>query len=252
MMMHTKFDTIILLTGSIEAVALAAVLCIRNPRLHIRHVARLAELEALDHAELARSRLIGFATDVIVPPQILDALGFGAYNFHPGPPNYPGWGPAHFAIYDGAATFGVTAHMMVERVDAGPIVDVVIFPIPHGTPAVRLEQMAFTALTRLFSNRAGALTQREPLATLPIAWSGHKSTRRQLHELQNVHELQNAAIAISKKSLGRRVAPFGRGQAGEPPALTPDNDRFRYVASSDKTRAQPRKLVAVKQMAKLA
>jgi methionyl-tRNA formyltransferase len=90
------FDTIILLTGAIEAAALAGVLGIRDPRLDVRHAATLDELDALTPDELARARLIAFSTDVIVPLRILDALGYGAYNFHPGPPNYPGLGLGAF------------------------------------------------------------------------------------------------------------------------------------------------------------
>ena len=61
---------------------------------------------------LARARLIAFATPVIVPGRILASLGYGAYNFHPGPPQYPGWAPAHFALYEQANEFGATVHAM--------------------------------------------------------------------------------------------------------------------------------------------
>jgi hypothetical protein len=56
------------------------------------------------------ARLIAFTTDVIVPPDILDHLGYGAYNFHPGPPHFPGWAPALFAIHRRATEFGLATH----------------------------------------------------------------------------------------------------------------------------------------------
>src|ERR1700742_508355 len=117
------FDTIILLTGPVEQAVLAAALLGHNPRLTVHWVAASDALARVDPATLARSRLVGFATPVIVPPHVLDALGFGAYNFHPGPPQYPGWAPAHFALYERATEFGATAHMMAARVDSGPIVE---------------------------------------------------------------------------------------------------------------------------------
>jgi methionyl-tRNA formyltransferase len=43
-------------------------------------------------------------------------LGFGAFNFHPGPPSYPGWVPSHFALYERSTEFGATVHVMVEQV----------------------------------------------------------------------------------------------------------------------------------------
>ena len=84
------FDTIILLTGPAEQTVLASVLRRNNPQLTIRMAASRADIDALEPGVLARARLIGFVTPVVVPKRILDALGFGAYNFHPGPPHYPG------------------------------------------------------------------------------------------------------------------------------------------------------------------
>jgi hypothetical protein len=84
------FDTIVLLTGPVEEAALAAVLRQHNPQLDIRPAKSLDELEAFEQSVLARARLVAFVTSVVVPARILGALGFGAYNFHPGPPHYPG------------------------------------------------------------------------------------------------------------------------------------------------------------------
>ena len=103
---------------------MTAVLRKHNPRPGVRPVKSLEDWRQSTEACWRSARLIAFVTPVIVPAQILAALGFGAYNFHPGPPHYPGWVPSHFAIYDKAENFGATAHAMIERVDAGPIVGV--------------------------------------------------------------------------------------------------------------------------------
>src|SRR5579871_1958469 len=137
------FDTIILLTGQIERAALPAALSGHHPALTVLTIETAEQLSALSGDVLARSRLIAFATPVIVPKSILDRIGYGAVNFHPGPPSYPGWAPAHFALYDQAGEFGATAHLMVEKVDAGPIVDLTLFPIPLGATVVELEGMAY-------------------------------------------------------------------------------------------------------------
>ena len=239
-------DSIILLTGPIEAAALAGVLGMRNSHIEIRHVATLDELEALAPADLACARLIAFSTTVIVPGPILDALGFGAYNFHPGPPDYPGWCPAHFAVYDSAATFGVTAHVMLDRVDAGPIVGVELFYVPDGITVARLEQMAFVALARLFWNLAQSLTGREPLATQPVAWSGIKSTRR-LYQ-----DLREATASISKDDLDRRIAVFGDAETGDDLTLTVHGHKFRYVAPEKETAAEHPETLAIERFAKSA
>jgi methionyl-tRNA formyltransferase len=144
------FDTIILLTGPVEQAVLASALLGHNPKLTVHWVASPDDFTRFDMDALARSRLVAFATPVIVPPGVLDALGYGAYNFHPGPPEYPGWAPAHFALYEQAIEFGATAHAMAARVDSGPIVEAVHFPIPADIGVLGLEGLAYAHLAQLF------------------------------------------------------------------------------------------------------
>ena len=85
----SAFDTIILLAGQREQPLLASILQNQNPLLTTRSVLTLSDVRALEPELLRRARLIAFTTDVIVPPDILDHLGFGAYNFHPGLLTFP-------------------------------------------------------------------------------------------------------------------------------------------------------------------
>jgi methionyl-tRNA formyltransferase len=103
------FDTIILLSGEAEQCVLPKVLLGHNPHLSVIPAGSSAELDAIGSEVFRRARLIGFATPAIVPQTILTQLGYGAFNFHPGPPAYPGWAPAHFALYNRETEFGATA-----------------------------------------------------------------------------------------------------------------------------------------------
>lgn len=173
------FDTIVLLTGQVEQPVLTSVLRGHNPLLTVRPVETLADLAALEPELLRRARLIAFSTGVIVPAKVLDRLGYGAYNFHPGPPDFPGWSPAHFAIHRRVTEFGATAHIMAERVDSGPIVGTELFPVPASATVSALEELTYAHLARLFWRLAKSLaTQSEPLPTLPISWSEQKTSRR--------------------------------------------------------------------------
>jgi methionyl-tRNA formyltransferase len=196
-------DTIILLTSAIERPIFTSVLHAHNPRLTIMPVATLAELNALQSDLLARARLIAYTTGIIVPADVLDQLGYGAYNFHPGPPNYPGWAPAHFAFYRRATEFGATAHVMVARVDEGPIVGVEMFPIPPEASVAILEGMAYARLSYLFWSLAQPLACcSEPLAPLPVRWSGAKTTRRDYAAIRGID------LNISRDELDRRIRAF--------------------------------------------
>jgi methionyl-tRNA formyltransferase len=225
------FDTIILMTGAAEQLSLASVLREHNPRLTVDPAATLAELEALA-PHYSRARLVSFVSPVVVPGSVLDALGFGAYNFHPGPPDYPGRVPSHFALYDGAATFGATAHAMIERVDAGPIIGVELFPVPPDATVERLDELAFVHAAKLFWRHAKALaTQAEPLPTLPTGWRGRKSSRR-LHAA-----MCDIPADIAREELDRRIAAFGAGHYGLNPTVTLHGHKFRYVKADDDVRA---------------
>lgn len=216
------FDTIILLAGRAEWPKLASLLNRFNRRLAVHAANTPGDLEAMAPALLRRARLIGFLTPIIVPKHILDRLGFGAYNFHPGPPSYPGWQPAYFAAYDGASAFGATAHAMVEKVDSGPIIDVELFKVSPNTSVVDLEKMTFVEAMLLFRRLAPALaTRSSPLPDLPIRWSGRKSTRKQFAAMCDI------PLDISKEELERRVAVFGAMPTDVYPTVTLHGRRFR-------------------------
>jgi hypothetical protein len=216
-------DTIILLTGPVEEGPLTAVLRGHHPGLNVCPVKSLEELEALAPELLSRARLIGFVTPVIVPARILKGLGHGAYNFHPGSPHYPGWVPSHFAIYERAGYFGATAHKMIERVDAGPIVGVELFGIPSGTGVLRLQEMAFTHLAKLFWRLAPELVKRAPLAELPIQWTGIKSTKAMYAAMCEIPSV------VSPEELERRIEVFGNGHYGIDLTVRLHGRVFRYV-----------------------
>src|SRR3984957_10648275 len=198
------FDTILLLAGAAEQSILPLALRGHNPHLTVIPVGSAAELDALDSDLLRRARLIAFVTAEIVPPRVLSRLGYGAYNFHPGPPAYPGWAPAHFALYGRARQFGATAHVMVARVDEGPIVGALLFSIPKGTCVASLEGMAYARLSYLFWSLARPLAIcREPLPELPLRWSGTKGTRRDYAALCDV------PLDITRDELDHRIEVFG-------------------------------------------
>ena len=226
-------ETIILLTGPVEQTALSALLRQKNPRLTVRTAETLSELEAIEPKMLGTARLIGFATPVIVPGKMLRRLRFGAYNFHPGPPHYPGWAPSHFALYEGAREFGTTAHVMFERVDSGPIVGADLFTIPPGIDIDTLNRLTFKSLAQLLWSLADALANRaEPLAELPLRWKGPHRTRRQYAALCDIRP------DIAKAELDRRVAALGECPDSMP-TITLHGHYFRYVAPEKAAAAKP-------------
>jgi methionyl-tRNA formyltransferase len=218
------FNTIILLSGAAEQSSFPPVLVGHNPLLTVMPVSSSAELEALSPDFLQRARLIGFVTPVIVPATILNRLGYGAFNFHPGPPNYPGWAPAHFALYNRETDFGATVHVMTERVDAGPIIDIALFPISAGISVLGLEALAYAHLARLFWRMAGFLaTDPQPPRPLPLNWGSKKYSRRAYQAMCDI------PLDIPKDELQRRIEVFGDNRFGMSPTINVHGIRFSAV-----------------------
>jgi hypothetical protein len=140
---------LIVLTPRAAAVQLLTFLQHLNGVLRCHAVDSLSSLRSLSRQCGDAARLISFGTDILVPGDVLKRIRYGSYNFHPGPPCYPGWAPASFAIMDDALTFGATAHLMVEKIDAGPIIGTELFPVPPEITADLLAAEATRATGRL-------------------------------------------------------------------------------------------------------
>ena len=196
---------IILLTGDAEGPHLSSILHRQNPHLKIVHARDGRELMKACPADGNHARrLIAFCTSVIVPVEVLDAVMAPAYNFHPGPPTYPGSYVASFAIYDGADMFGATAHEMVAKVDSGPIVGVEWFQIPDGLRFTDLEIKAFDALVRLFMKLTPHLAVNDaPIEHLDMGWAGTATTNKDFERMRAVDG------TMSEAEIKRRFRAFG-------------------------------------------
>ena len=223
------FESVILLTESGEQAILAGRLLAFRPGVKIIPAHSKADLLALSADTLSRSRLIAFVTSTIVPASVLAALGYGAYNFHPGPPDYPGLSPAQFALYEGAHSFGATVHRMVAKVDAGPIIAVSEFAMPESPTLTALETLAFQHLARLFWDLSPDLMADAPLTETGLVWGTHRSTKRSTEDMCTV------APDIGAAELHRRIAAFGQSPLGIRPTVTLHGYRFRLEADQSPT-----------------
>ena len=198
-------EEIILLTGDAEVAYLENILWGHNQKLNLVHARTLGELEDLCCDDRNHSRrLISFCSSVIVPVNILNILMKPAYNFHPGPPTYPGSHPASFAIYDNAQMFGATAHEMAAKVDTGPIVAVDWFQVPDNLRFTDLELKAYESLLRLFARLASHLaTNDTPLEHLDVKWAGKVSTTKDVKLMREISE------SMSESEIKRRFRAFG-------------------------------------------
>lgn len=135
---------IALLTDMVPAAAISTLAAARGLQNTVFFVSGRAALDRLfdsfDADNPWPGRLVAFYSEVIVPRRYLDAMLLEPVNIHPAPPEYPGRRALEFALRDGVASYGVTAHLMTLPVDSGPILSVQRFPV---TPAMTEEAVRY-------------------------------------------------------------------------------------------------------------
>lgn len=148
--------------------------------------------------------IIAYGSGVIVPASLLRDHKGPAYNFHAGSPEFPGRDPHHFAVYEGAVEFGATAHVMVDKIDSGPILGVERFSVARDASPDFLLSRANEAMFRLFQCLA------EPMASggslEPVTnevWSSTYGTRAKFHKMAHV------SVLMDNSETARRVRAFG-------------------------------------------
>jgi methionyl-tRNA formyltransferase len=153
---------------------------------YVRHICRAARSQKELHPDVlgaVREGPVDFVLNllspVILPSAVLSSARVAAVNFHPAPPKCPGVGSASFALYDGDAEFGVTAHLMAERVDSGAILKVLRFPILNGDDCHSLWQRALHYSLVLFYDVARELARDRSAVPSGETWERPPVTRKQ-------------------------------------------------------------------------
>jgi methionyl-tRNA formyltransferase len=189
------FDTVILVAGAIEHALLSSVLQAHNAQLQIYPVFTTADLAAIEQDWLERARLVAFATPIVIPPAVIDRLGFGAYRFHAGSPDYPDMQASQFALQDGARQFGATAHRVTGRDAAGPIVDLELFSIPTGIERSQLDDLTRGPLLQMFWRLAGPLArQPAPLVQRAVRWGAKRTADSDISPTTECFPLRRCAF----------------------------------------------------------
>lgn len=143
--------------------------------------------------------IVSYLSPWIIPGHLLSRARIAAINFHPGPPEYPGIGCTNFAIYDEAATFGVTCHHMEPKVDTGKLITVKRFPLYRSDTVFSLTQRCYGHILALFYDVMDLVLEGKELVPLDDTWTRRPYTRRELNELCRCN------VWMSSKELRRRV-----------------------------------------------
>lgn len=196
--------TLVLLSSNEDAPTLRQILSAHARDVALRHVLDLPGLRALLPELGPKARLVSYLSNVIVPAEVIEAFTLGAYNFHPGSPDYPGTAPEAWAAYERAKTFGATFHAMSAKVDEGEIIEAEVLPVPSAKDRPGYANVAKQALALLFSRLAPDLTSNAPItARGRRVWGGIK---RSAADYEKMCQL---TPDITREELEHRLLCFG-------------------------------------------
>lgn len=144
--------------------------------------------------------VLSYISPWIIPPSVLNRTKLWNINFHPGPPEYPGIGCFNFAIYNQEKTYGVTAHLMNEKVDTGKIVRVKRFPLLKNDSVLSLSKKSYENMMSLFTEVMDFILKNNRLPQSREAWKRVPYTRKQLEELCRIEP------GMKKDEIRRRIS----------------------------------------------
>ena len=175
--------------------------------------------------------IFSFRSYFILPKSLLKTTKYYSINFHPGPPEYPGAG-MNFAIYENRERYGVTIHLMNEKIDDGAIIDVSYFSISDDENIENLLKKTHEKLLIIFKEFTTSLSkygEKFVLNKLDInkdmTWGKKKWTSKDLNKFQVLD------INIDKNELNRIIRSFN--YPGFPIELEFHGHRFTLKNSKD-------------------
>jgi methionyl-tRNA formyltransferase len=154
-------------------------------RLDLRHVSRVHDGDAFPAplerllSEHGADLLVSFLSPVVVPAAALGAVRLAPLNVHPAPPHWRGTGCVSYALYRDDVRFGCTVHVMLEELDAGPIVRVRYFPILPDDDNASLSARAAGCSLDLLRELIAEIAVTGRIPTCNERWHGPLHTTRE-------------------------------------------------------------------------
>ena len=150
--------------------------------------------------------ILCFRSYFIIPKRILDHASVAAINIYPAPVEYPGTGCANFALYDQAPQYGVTAHLMTEKVDAGPVLECRRFPVLSSDTVTSLLERTHQICLELFLDVTANLAKSGPEYIVALLKkSAHEKWRGDARKIGDLEKLQTVPLDVSKDELERII-----------------------------------------------
>ena len=219
----------------------------RSKNLHVLADPPLAALEE-EVAKIRPDLVFSFYYRSMLPMSLLRHARLGAYNMHGSLlPKYRGRAPLNWAIVKGERETGVTLHEMVEKPDAGRIVDMQAVPIGPDETAVevfhRMTDAAGVVLKRSLPALVKGAVQFKPNDVSRGSYFGRRRPEDGRIDwsksAQEIHDLVRAVAppfpgAFCDRFEVHRTRMTDRSASGRPLGPFRDNDEWFAVCGDGK------------------
>ena len=135
--------------------------------------------------------IFSFRSFYILKKNLLKKTKIASINFHPGPPEYRGIGCINFSLYNNEKTYGITTHLINEKIDYGKIIDVKRFKINKSDNLEKLlnktHQILFTRALFIIKKIIKSKKKPQILKTkIRERWSKKRYTKKDMLNLYRV------------------------------------------------------------------
>lgn len=153
--------------------------------------------------------ILCFRSYFILRKPLLEKAKIAAINFHPGPPEYPGSGCLNYALFERANQYGVTAHIINEKIDNGRIIKVNRFPIFSNDDVNTLLTRTHHQLLQCFYEVLGGISSGlETYISEQIKESSNEAWNGEARRMKELSKYQLVSKDISQDSLTEKVRAF--------------------------------------------
>lgn len=163
-------------------------------------------------AKLSTQFLFTFGPLIVRKP-LLTSSTIAAINFHTAPPKWPGRGSCSHALLARDTEFGITAHLISEAIDAGPILRVLRFPITQDDDAESLHEKTLRKIPELVKATLMDLRSNnwQPVIQNDETWERKALKQKELFQLMRIDESdtdEQVALKIRAFSHSKKPGPF--------------------------------------------
>lgn len=130
---------------------------------------------------------------------------FPPINFHPGPPEYRGYGCVNFALYKNSKNYGITAHLINEKIDSGKIINVKRFKIKKKDNVSSLLKKTHSELFFMAKKTIFDLLKRPNTISTLLKKSKKEKWSKVIKSKKDLDKLYEIAVNSSQNEIKRKI-----------------------------------------------